>query len=413
MIFKLILSSTLIVFFTLQQAFSLNINVGVKHDVKSIKKAIEMSNAHDTIYVHNGLYREANIIINKPLVMIGVDMPTLDGEKKYEIVSIKSSDVTLKGFRVQRSGRASLDDPGAIKIYESRNVCIEENVLYDNFFGIYAQYSKNCIIRNNNIIAFGIDEQNIGNGIHCWKSDSLLIIGNTIQGHRDGIYFEFVTNSVIWRNIAIANVRYGLHFMFSNDDSYISNVFKKNGAGVAVMFTKRVKMINNVFKDNWGDAAYGLLLKEISDSYLFNNQFYSNTTAIYMEGASRINVERNRFVENGWGMKIQASCMDNVIAKNNFEMNTFDVSTNGSLVLNTFDKNYWDKYEGYDLNKDAIGDVSYRPLSLFSVLVETNPSLMILFKSFIVALLDKSEKILPTLTPDNFIDNQPMMKPYL
>ena len=158
MIFKLILSSTLIVFFTLQQAFSLNINVGVKHDVKSIKKAIEMSNAHDTIYVHNGLYREANIIINKPLVMIGVDMPTLDGEKKYEIVSIKSSDVTLKGFRVQRSGRASLDDPGAIKIYESRNVCIEENVLYDNFFGIYAQYSKNCIIRNNNIIAFGIDE---------------------------------------------------------------------------------------------------------------------------------------------------------------------------------------------------------------------------------------------------------------
>ncbi len=394
-------------------SFSKSISVSKYHQYKSIKSAILAAENYDTIYVHNGMYKESNIVIDKPLVLIGIDHPTLDGEKKYEIVSIKSSDVTFKGFRVQRSGRASLDDPGAIKIYESRNVFIEENILYDNFFGIYAQYSKNCIIRNNNIIAFGIDEQNIGNGIHCWKSDSLLIIGNTIQGHRDGIYFEFVTNSVIWRNIAIANVRYGLHFMFSNDDSYISNVFKKNGAGVAVMFTKRVKMINNVFKDNWGDASYGLLLKEISDSYLFNNQFYSNTTAIYMEGANRILVERNQFNQNGWGMKIQASCMDNTITKNNFKSNTFDVSTNGSLVLNTFDLNYWDKYEGYDLNKDLIGDVSYRPLSLFSVLVESNPALMILFKSFIVTLLDRSEKILPTLTPDNFIDNQPMMKPYL
>ncbi len=412
----MIIRSILIIllsFFTLLNTNAKSIQVGKAFQIKSIKQAIKIADVNDTIYVHNGMYKESNIVIDKALVLIGIDHPTLDGEKKFEIVSIKSSDVTFKGFRVQRSGRASLDDPGAIKIYESRNVCIEDNILYDNFFGIYAQYSKNCIIRNNKIIAFGIDEQNIGNGIHCWKSDSLLIIGNSIQGHRDGIYFEFVTNSVIWRNVAIANVRYGLHFMFSNDDSYISNVFKKNGAGVAVMFTKRVKMINNVFKDNWGDAAYGLLLKEISDSYLFNNHFYSNTTAIYMEGANRISVERNQFIQNGWGMKIQASCMDNVISKNNFKSNTFDVSTNGSLVLNTFEKNYWDKYEGYDLNKDLIGDVSYRPLSLFSVLVESNPSLMILFKSFIVTLLDRSEKILPTLTPDNFIDNQPMMKPYL
>ncbi len=412
----MIIRSVLIIsllFLSQLYTYANSFQVGSTFHIKSIKQAIKIASANDTLYVHNGMYKESNIVINKPLVLIGLDYPTLDGEKKYEIVSIKSSDVIFKGFRVQRSGRASLDDPGAIKIYESRNVCIEDNILHDNFFGIYAQYSRNCIIRNNNIIAFGIDEQNIGNGIHCWKSDSLLIIGNTIQGHRDGIYFEFVTNSVIWRNVAIANVRYGLHFMFSNDDSYISNVFKKNGAGVAVMFTKRVKMINNVFKDNWGDAAYGLLLKEISDSYLFNNHFYSNTTAIYMEGANRISVERNQFIQNGWGMKIQASCMDNVISKNNFKSNTFDVSTNGSLVLNTFDKNYWDKYEGYDLNKDLIGDVSYRPLSLFSVLVESNPSLMILFRSFIVTLLDRSEKILPTLTPDNFIDNQPMMKPYL
>jgi uncharacterized repeat protein (TIGR02543 family) len=63
----------------------------------------------------------------------------------------------------------------------------------------------------------------------------------------------------------------------------------------------------------------------------------------------------------------------------------------------------------YDLNKDGIGDVPYRPLSLFSVIVESNPPAMLLFRSFMVSLLDKSEKILPSLTPENFIDNTPLI----
>jgi nitrous oxidase accessory protein len=109
-------------------------------------------------------------------------------------------------------------------------------------------------------------------------------------------------------------------------------------------------------------------------------------------------------------MKIQASCMDNVINNNNFIKNTFDISTNGTLVLNTFNENYWDKYEGYDLNKDNIGDIPYHPLSLFSVIVENNEPAMLLYRSFMVSLLDKSEKMLPSLTPENFIDNKPLMR---
>ena len=108
-------------------------------------------------------------------------------------------------------------------------------------------------------------------------------------------------------------------------------------------------------------------------------------------------------------MKIQASCMENEVVTNNFIANTFDISTNGSLVLNTFNGNYWDKYDGYDLDRNHIGDVPYHPLSLFSVIVENNPPAMLLFRSFMVTLLDKSEKMIPSLTPDNFIDNTPLM----
>jgi nitrous oxidase accessory protein len=199
--------------------------------------------------------------------------------------------------------------------------------------------------------------------------------------------------------------------MFSNSDTYAANVFENNGAGVAVMFSNKVKMFHNYFVENWGDASYGILLKEISDSYIHGNYFERNTSGIFLEGVSRVEMYNNDFTGNGWGLKIQASCMDIVLKNNNFRGNTFDVGTNGSLVLNTFENNYWDKYEGYDLNKDKIGDIPYRPVSMFSMIVEKNLPAMMLFRSLITTLMDRSEKVIPSLTPEQLKDNHPLMKP--
>lgn len=378
----------------------------------SIQEGINAGRNGDTIIVSSGTYYEKNIHINKSLTLIGENRPVLDGEGKYEIVSIESGNVVFKGFKLQHSGSGTLNDIAAIKIISSNNVVITDNLIEDSFFGIYVQSGKNCIIKDNSLISYGGEEQQIGNGIHCWKSENLQIIGNHITGHRDGIYFEFVTNSIIWRNISKKNIRYGLHFMFSNSDAYISNVFSGNGAGVAVMFTQDVKMFNNTFSDNWGDAAYGILLKEISNSYISGNKFTRNTSGIYMEGVSKTQITKNTFNNNGFALKIQASCMEVVVNYNNFLGNTFDVGTNGSLVLNSFNNNYWDKYEGYDIDKNNIGDVCYRPISMYSMIIEKNPPAMILFRSIMVSLLDKTEKIIPSLTPENLKDDFPSMSPF-
>jgi len=111
-------------------------------------------------------------------------------------------------------------------------------------------------------------------------------------------------------------------------------------------------------------------------------------------------------------MRIQASSMDIKVDSNNFQSNTFDMGTNGSLVLSKFSRNYWDKYEGYDLNRDYIGDVPYRPVSLFSMITESNPIVMVLFRSLISILIDKAERIIPSLTPEDLKDDTPAMKPY-
>lgn len=406
---KIITISILLFFCT--TVFAKLIQVGKQQNVKTIQLALLIALDGDTILVNPGHYHEQNIIIDKSIYLIGINHPVLDGDNKYEVISIKTDGVTVEGFKVINSGISSIEDYAGIKVYNSRDAVIRNNILNNTFFGIYIQFGFDCLIENNTITAHSKIEQESGNGIHCWKSDSLRILGNTITGHRDGIYFEFVKNSIIWRNVAENNLRYGLHFMFSNDDAYICNVFKNNGAGVAVMFSKGLKMIHNYFEENWGDAAFGLLLKEISDGYIENNVFEKNTAGIFMEGASRIHMEKNVFKSNGWAMKIQASCMDVTVHNNNFEGNTFDVGTNGNLVLNDFENNYWDKYEGYDLNKDKLGDVPFRPVSMYAMIIEQNPPAMILFRSLMSSLLDKTEKVLPSLTPENLKDDHPLMKP--
>ena len=393
-----------------REASSKTIRVGAHEKYNTITAGINAAVNGDTVLVSAGNYKEKNLLINKSIVLKGMNYPVLDGEKKYEIISVKANGIVVDGFRIIHTGISSLEDLSGIKVYDNKNVIIKNNILEDTFFGIYIQNGFNCTIENNQLTAKSKEEQQSANGIHCWKCDSMRIINNTITGHRDGIYFEFVKNSIIWRNISTNNMRYGLHFMFSNDDMYVSNVFSNNGSGVSVMFSNRIKMFSNYFEENWGDASHGILLKEISDGYMQGNHFNKNTSAICMEGANRIYMTYNSFENNGWALKIQASCVDVVLEKNNFTGNTFDVGTNGSLVLNKFNNNYWDKYEGYDLNKDKIGDVPYRPVSMYSMIVEKYPPAMILFRSFITSLLDKTEKILPSLTPENLKDNAPLMR---
>jgi len=199
--------------------------------------------------------------------------------------------------------------------------------------------------------------------------------------------------------------------MFSNNDRYEHNVFQENGAGVAVMFSDDVTMYDNVFAHNWGPASYGLLLKDIRDSDIKGNQFHRNTIGLYSEGSLRLNIEHNEFTRNGYAIKMMASSTDNQIVANNFVSNTFDVSTNSRQNFNTFDGNYWSRYQGFDLDRDGIGDVPHRPVHLFSLLVEREPAGLILLRSFFIDLIDAAEQVMPIYTPPTLLDGRPSIAP--
>jgi nitrous oxidase accessory protein len=301
-------------------------------------------------------------------------------------------------------------DYAAIQVEGARRCVIEGNRLRDNFFGIYLAKATGCRIAGNEIRASGTRESSSGNGIHMWSSADVVVEGNTIAGQRDGIYLEHVSGAVIRDNLSEGNLRYGLHFMFSSENRYTRNTFRSNGAGVAVMYSKFVIIEENSFEDNWGPTAYGLLAKEIADSRIERNHFVQNTVALSSEGSQRVHVANNRFVRNGWAARVMANSQENVFVDNDFIENSFDVTTNSRRNFNEFTGNYWSRYRGYDLDGDGIGDVPFRPVRLFSMLIERTPIALVLLRSVFVDLLDIAERVAPVLTPETLVDERPRMQ---
>ncbi len=379
---------------------------------QNLKQIIESSPEGSTIIIKPGIYKTGNILISKPLTIIGESYPSIEGNNKDEVFTIKSNKVKISGLKISNAGINFLKENAAIRLEEVNDCVIENNILTNNFFGIYISKSFNCVIRQNKIEAFNKSETTSGNGIHLWYSKSITIESNEIIGHRDGIYFEFVRNSLVKNNYSKSNLRYGLHFMFSDSCSYFQNTFEHNGAGVAVMYTRNVTMKGNKFINNWGAASFGVLLKELNDCLIEKNLFEKNTNGLYLEGCNRITVRENNFINNGWGVKLMANSMANFFFDNNFISNSFDVLTNSRNNFNTFSKNFWNKYDGFDLDKDGFGDIAYRPVKMFSVIVEREQASLILIHSLFVEVLNIAESILPSLTPENLIDNKPRIRPY-
>lgn len=386
------------------------IDVSPTGRVRTVGAGVAAARPGDTVVVHAGTYREPTVLIDKRLVLLGDGKPVLDGENKHALISITASDVTVRGLVMRNVGTSFVEDRAALLVTSAHGCTIADNEVDNGFFGIYLANTTDCRVQRNVLRASNARESIAGNAIHLWTSRRITIADNRIDGYRDGIYFEFVHDSDVRGNLSQNNLRYGLHFMYSDDCRYVDNVFRRNGSGVAMMFTKRVTMTGNRFEDNWGAAAYGLLFKEIYDARLEHNVFLRNTTGFFADGANRVVAEHNDFVDNGWAVKLEASTQDGRFADNNFIGNTFDVTSNSREGTTTFAGNYWDAYRGYDLDRDGVGDVPYRPVRLFSMIVAQNQPALILLRSAFIEMLDAAERVIPALTPEKLVDATPAMR---
>lgn len=380
-------------------------------DPSSIGEAVRRTEPGGRVVVRPGVYREPTIVVDRPVTIEGEGYPVIDGEGERQLFTVTADRVRITGLALRDVGTSYVEDRAAIRVEEAADCEVDHNRIDGGFFAIYLARTDGCRITGNVIRGSGTRETDSGNGIHAWYSRNVEIAGNRVHGHRDGIYLEFVENARASRNEITRNIRYGLHFMYSDGGRYEKNRFADNGAGVAVMYTDDIVMAGNRFENNRGGASFGLLLKDIADSQITGNVFRDNSVALYAEGFDHTTVERNLFVRNGRAIRLLSNSTGSVFRRNDFVGNTFDVTTNSRRVRSTFSGNHWDEYHGYDRDGDGVGDVAHRPVRLFALVVERAPVTTILLRSFFATLLDWTEYVLPSVTPRNLVDPAPAMRP--
>lgn len=378
----------------------------------SLKEAVRRAEPGETIVVPSGVHRQGTVLIDKPLRLVGEGNAVVDGGHEGHVFYIRADDVTIENLTIQNSGQSDISELAGIRIENSRRCAFRNNRLFNNTYGIYLAGVRDCEVSGNRIRGEAKGEVLGGNGIHLWYSRGATIAGNTIEGHRDGLYLEFADDCRMENNRVLDNLRYGLHFMFSHGNRYVNNLFSDNGTGVAVMYSRHIEMEGNRFEKSWGRSAYGLLLKDITDSRIERNVFAANTVAVYADGSNRNRFSRNRFLRNGWGINIPGSSDSNIFAENDFSANYFNVTTNTKTPLNVFRDNYWSDYQGYDLDRDGTGEVAFRPMKMFSLWVARYPELVVLFGSPVVEFLEAAERVFPVLTPETLRDLTPRMGPW-
>ena len=157
---------TILILLLANIVFANTIVVGKNQLITSVKKGIESARDGDTVLLQKGIYREGNIIINKSISLIGINEPVLDGEHKYEILTVTGERILVRGIHFKNSGYSSMNDYASIKLVDTRYCFIENNTIEHSYFGIHVANASNCVIIDNKISGTPKTEQTSDNAIH-------------------------------------------------------------------------------------------------------------------------------------------------------------------------------------------------------------------------------------------------------
>lgn len=377
---------------------------------ESIAAAVQKAAAGDTVRVQRGYYEE-HLVIDKPLRLIGVDRPTLSGGERGDVIRVKSADVLIDGFIVRDSGADLTAQNAGIYVEPgSHRVAVRNNALVYNLFGIWLEKLKDPEV-SNNLIAGKRDLSSArrGNGIQLYNTTGARIIGNHISFARDGIYVD-VSHHAVFRGNRMHHLRYGSHYMNSNDNLWEDNESYLNRGGLALMEVRHQTVRNN---RAWGNVDHGIMLRTIQDSVIENNVVAGNGRGFFIYDAEYNELKGNRVIGNQVGAHVWAGSIHNDVDGNDFIQNREQVryvATHDEL-WGKQNGNYWSNYAGWDANGDGIGDVPYEANDLVDRLTWKYPLVKLLLNSPAVHSLRLIARQFPLLRSPSIVDKQPRMQP--
>lgn len=378
-------------------------------ELSPLQKRIDAAQPGDRIVVSAGTY-VGDLYVDRAVQLIGVGRPLLVGSGAGSVIRIRADHVVVDGFDIdgQLGGNLARDSSG-VHIF-AREVTVRDCHIVRSLFGVYLREANKALVEDNVITGIeGKAPGEQGSGIHVWNTVQFTLRNNTIRFSRDGFYIQSSHHGLVTGN-RVSDIRYGLHYMYSDDNRFEDNTFERGAAGAALMYSRRLVFARNRFLHNRGFASVGLLMKDCEDVLAVDNLVADNERGFFIDGAIRHVFRHNLVSTSDVALVVYDSSHDNTFEGNAFIGNLAPLRLVGRRTDTTFDGNYWSEFREPDLDGDGIRDQPYRLSNVFDHLRGNLTAADLFAQGLGATLLARAEQAFPVLRPIEVEDLRPLVR---
>ena len=375
----------------------------------TLQAAIAAALPGDVLKLVAGVYGPATI--DKPLTIEGHDS-TIDGGHRGSVLTVLAPDVTLRGLHVTASGARDEEIDAGIKVPKGvARTVIEDCLLTDNLHGIDFHGSVDSVARRNRIE--GRQDPHMierGNGFYVWNAPGVVIEDNQVRWGRDGIFANASKKDIFRRN-DFRDLRFAIHYMYTNDSTVEGNVSIGNHLGFAMMYSRRVVVKDNV---SLMDRDHGVMLNSTNEADVVGNIVVGAAKCTFLYDANKNLIAGNRFQGCGIGIHYTAGSARNAVTGNAFVANRNQVKYVGTRDLEWSLEgrgNFWSDLAAFDLNGDGFADQAFRPNDMMDHILWSQPAAALLVGTPAVQLIRWSQQNFPATLPGGILDSHPLMAP--
>ncbi|MES9868494.1 MAG: nitrous oxide reductase family maturation protein NosD [Sedimenticola sp.] len=379
----------------------------------SLQQLIDDAEPNEVLTPEPGTY-SGPLTIDKPVTLDGQGQVTIDAGGKGSVIYLETDGATVKNLHLVNSGSSHNDIDSGVQVRGNFNV-VKDNVIEDSLFGVDLQQSEHNVVRRNRISSKDEELGMRGDAIRLWYSFNNKITENVVRDSRDIVVWYSADNEIT-RNDAKRG-RYSLHFMYSQYNKVEENHFEDNAVGIFLMYSDGIEVRNNHIAKASGPTGVGIGFKETSDLIVENNEVLNCATGLYIDVSpfqpDTFNYFHNNLIAyNGVGVRWLNDWHGNIFQENKFKGNVTQVMVTGGKTANRNEwiGNHWDDYEGFDLDKDGVGDKPYQLYSYADRIWMDVPSAQFFKGSPMLEVLDFLERLAPFSDPDLVVSDG---KPYM
>ena len=379
---------------------------------ESVQAAVAAAAPGDVLTLRAGRYDGA-VVIGKSLTLIGEPGATIVGPGSGNVIGVTAPDVAIRNLTITGSGLALEGmDSGIFLTQAAARALVEGNRLENNLVGVFIHGATDAIVRGNVIEGRQDMRMNeAGNSVQVWNAPGAAVIGNDFRYGRDGIYV-ISSRKNVFRGNRMRDLRFAIHYMYTNDSEVSDNISIGNHAGFNIMYSDRLKVTDNL---SLGDRDKGFLFDYANMSLIARNVVKAAPEkCLFLFNANKNQIRDNWFEGCDIGIHFTAGSERNKIAGNAFIGNRTQVKYVGTTYLDWSDKgrgNYWSDNPAFDLDGDGVADTAYRPNDLVDEVLWTAPNAKVLINSPAVQVIRWAQTQFPALYPGGVIDSAPLMAP--